>query len=162
MYSFELLSLTSTVIIAMALLLIAMALLQALWLFKRQQRQQLRTHTHQVIKEDLRWRERILGILRAVKGREISHNDLQETTALQNDIREVLNYCENISLGIRHGIYDEETIRDSYAKLFVVLYAHIERLIHESRYESNNPETYGAFTAIVKKWQHYSKDGRML
>ncbi|KKK48281.1 hypothetical protein LCGC14_3146710, partial [marine sediment metagenome] len=130
-------------------------------LFKRQQRLQLRAHTHQVIKEDLIWPRRILSILREIKGRDISPIFMQDSE-LRQDLREALDYCENISLGIRHGVYDEETIRDSYAKLFVVLYAQVERLIHELRYESNDPETYGAFTAIVKKWQYDSKYGRKL
>lgn len=161
MHPFELLSMASTVTTAIALLLIAMALMKGLVLYRERHQHQLRTYTHAIMKADLRWRERILFVLQKLKGREISHDDLREDSEFTHELRTVLNYCEFTSLGIRHGIYDEETVRDFYATLFVVLYVHVERMIHESRYESNNPETYGAFTAIVKKWQHHSPGERM-
>ena len=160
MLLFEFMSLASTLMIAASLFLIAMSLFQGLMIYRRQMRQKVWANTHSMVNDALQLKEDMHTLIREMKGKEIASGEENANPELIQRIRKILNACEQISLGIRHGLFEESVVRESFAKLFVLFYPRVEKYILELRYEMNDPELFSGYSYFVRKWQTSAIRGR--
>ncbi len=65
-------------------------------------------------------------------------------------IRNLLNYYENISVGVKADIYDVEMIKKSQKTMIIHIFEQSKPFIEKSRQVENNPNLYIEFEDFVK------------
>ncbi len=64
-------------------------------------------------------------------------------------IRNLLNYYENISVGVSAGIYDIEMIKQSQKSMIIAIYKQSKPFIKKTREQNRNPKSYIEFERFV-------------
>lgn len=68
----------------------------------------------------------------------------------------VLNSWENIAIGIKHKVFDEKVMLDSYMSTAIKIWQGFENIIKEKK--SSNPMAYCNFELLMKRWtKKYNK-----
>jgi hypothetical protein len=65
-------------------------------------------------------------------------------------IRSLLNYYENISVGVNADIYDIEMIKKSQKSMIIAIYEQSKPFIIHLRKQNNNPNLYIEFEKFTK------------
>ncbi|MDC9714853.1 MAG: DUF4760 domain-containing protein [Gammaproteobacteria bacterium] len=65
-------------------------------------------------------------------------------------IRNLLNYYENIAVGVNSGIYDIEMIKKSQKTMILSIYKQSEPFIIRLREKNNNPKLYIEFEKFIQ------------
>lgn len=69
----------------------------------------------------------------------------------------ILNCFEDISIGIKHGIFDERIIENSITSTLVEIWDATKRSIQELRKVEGNKAYFEEFEALAKRWQKKRK-----
>jgi len=67
------------------------------------------------------------------------------------DLRNLLNYCEMLSVGVNNGIYDFTMIKKAQKTMITKIYKHSKPYIDKRRIETNNNNFYKEFELFVEK-----------
>jgi len=67
--------------------------------------------------------------------------------------QDVLNYLEDISIGVRRGILDENLTKELFLTLFITYYNKLHKFIEHHRKEKNSLQIWAEFTTLAEKWK---------
>jgi Na+(H+)/acetate symporter ActP len=67
------------------------------------------------------------------------------------EVRNLLNYCEMLSIGVNNGIYDFKMIKKAQKTMITKIYEHSKPYIDKRRADTNNNNFYKEFEFFVKK-----------
>jgi hypothetical protein len=139
---------------SMALLLIALQLSLISIQFRRKEKSELIRKTYEEVYKNNEQRNLLLEVSSYTQGKEYDVEELMnEDKEFRDDVYEAINYCEYLAMGIEHGILDERMVQITYRNLLFNIYTHFERVIKESRMNSNDPETFRYFSQLIEKWK---------
>ncbi|MDQ8209652.1 DUF4760 domain-containing protein [Coraliomargarita sp. SDUM461003] len=79
------------------------------------------------------------------------------TTSQKEEIIMLLGLCEDISIGVRSGIFDEDIVKESMNHLFRHTFHTLKEYIYRLRSEHASPSYYENYEFLVRKWE--SKEG---
>lgn len=70
-------------------------------------------------------------------------------------IRYILNFYERMAVGVKHGIYDDDMLKEVSYTSVVTSFQHAEELIKAVREKNNNSNktAYQEFETLVKRWK---------
>lgn len=134
---FEIFELISSV--ALALIAVQLTILTAQ--SRMNAKREIIQRTYEEIYRNSDQRRLLVKVASHIQGREY---DMEELMSQSDDFRrdafEALNYCEYLAMGVVQGILDEKLVKTSYRSVLFVMYTHFERVIKETRMNSNDPE----------------------
>lgn len=73
--------------------------------------------------------------------------------AKARNVTYILNYFEDISIGIKHGIFDEKIIKNSIISAFIETWDDTERSVSKLREIEKNQAYYEVFEKLAKRWK---------
>lgn len=79
----------------------------------------------------------------------------KELLSRARNITYVLNCFEDISIGVKHGIFDEGIIRNSIVSAFIETWDDTERSILKLREMEGNQAYYEVFEDLAKQWKKW-------
>ena len=162
MYSLDLLSVTSQILIGFSLLFGVVLLYQSFIRQRYKARQDRKQYTIELCLSDNRIYENIF-----IDGNIPYYKQIEKDrkTKTLTQINEVLAYFEKIAIGLNEKIYDEAILRKYYEKYFIMLYRYYKYYIMDYRENHESPFLYIEFEKYVMKWSESlrsdSKLGRM-
>lgn len=67
-------------------------------------------------------------------------------------VNQLFNLFEEVSLCIKHGIYDEDVLRDGLLIIFITYYNKFKSFLLKCNHDENRSGEFGEYLSIVKKW----------
>lgn len=146
---FEIINLLSFAFQTTALLLIAVALLHLRKEARNKHEWDRRVHTLAAIKLSSTSQE-VIGYVLGKENEELLYNKKQKIS--DEKISLMLNELEQICIGIKQGVYDEQIVSNSLGRTFVSVFHTLKRFIIDRR-SAYASETFIEFESIVRKWE---------
>ena len=110
--------------------------------------QELRTWRKRVTQGDLVKMAELLTARREAEGEE----DKDILKKSRNVLR-ILNYFEDISIGIGHGIYDEKIIKEAFVSTFIETWEDAKPVVLKIREIENKKSYFGVYEKQAERWK---------
>ena len=109
---------------------------------------ELRTWRKRVTRGDL---VRMAELLTA--RREAKNSEDEDVLAKSRNVVRILNYFEDISIGIKHGIYDEEIIKEAFVSTFIETWEDAQPVVLKIREIEDKRSYFGICEEQAERWK---------
>ena len=80
-------------------------------------------------------------------------NETDEMRGKVQNFRYIMNVFENMSVGIRHGIYDEGILKEMFRTSFIMTWRYVEPVVTKIRETRQKDTYYEVYEKVAEKWQ---------
>lgn len=81
---------------------------------------------------------------------------VNETNGMRKKVesfRYIMNVFENMSVGIRHGIYDERILKEMFLTSFIMTWTYVKPVVTKIREIRQKDTFYEVYEKVAERWQ---------